>query len=55
MSNTKHVKKVDFYVANQLKEDMMTDQITIKEYRDHFKGKRRKCKWRNLSANMKVL
>ena len=26
------------YVENQLKEDMMTDQITIKEYRDPFKG-----------------
>ena len=25
-------------LANQLKEDMMTDQITIKEYIDHFKG-----------------
>ena len=26
------------YVENQLKEDMMTDQITIKEYNDPFKG-----------------
>ena len=26
------------YVENQLKEDMMTDQITIKEYIDPFKG-----------------
>ena len=26
------------YVENQLKEDMQTDQITIKEYRDPFKG-----------------
>ena len=26
------------YVANQLKEDMMTDQITIKEYKDPFNG-----------------
>ena len=26
------------YVANLLKEDMMTDQITIKEYKDPFKG-----------------
>ena len=24
------------YVENQLKEDMMSDQITIKEYKDHF-------------------
>ena len=26
------------YVANQLKEDLMTDQMTIKEYKDPFKG-----------------
>lgn len=26
------------YVENQLKEDMMTDQMTIKEYKDPFKG-----------------
>ncbi len=26
------------YVENQLEEDMMTDQITIKEYKGHFKG-----------------
>ena len=26
------------YVENQLKEDLMTDQITIKEYKDPFKG-----------------
>jgi len=25
------------YVQNQLKEDMMSDQITIKEYKDLFK------------------
>ena len=29
---------VQRYVENQLKEDMMTDQITIKEYKDPFKG-----------------
>ena len=29
---------VQRYVENQLKEDMMTDQITIKEYKDSFKG-----------------
>ena len=27
-----------WYIENQLKEDMMTDQITIKEYKDPFKG-----------------
>ena len=26
------------YVENQLKEDMMSDQLTIKEYRDSFNG-----------------
>ena len=26
------------YVENQLKEDMMSDQITLKEYKDPFKG-----------------
>ena len=26
------------YVQNQLKEDMMSDQLTIKEYKDPFKG-----------------
>ena len=26
------------YVENQLKEDMMTDQLTIREYKDPFKG-----------------
>lgn len=26
------------YVANQLKEDMMSDQMTIKEYKSLFKG-----------------
>ena len=26
------------YIENQLKEDMMTDQITIKEFKDPFKG-----------------
>ena len=31
-------KAVEKYVENQLKEDMVTDQITIKEFRDPFKG-----------------
>ncbi len=31
-------KAVEMYVKNQLQEDMMTDQITIKEYIDPFKG-----------------
>ena len=26
------------YVENQMKEDMMSDQLTIKEYKDPFKG-----------------
>lgn len=29
---------VQRYVENQMKEDMMSDQITIKEYKDPFKG-----------------
>jgi len=29
---------VSRYVANQLKEDMISNQITIKEYKDPFKG-----------------
>ncbi len=29
---------VQKYVENQLKEDMMSDQISIKEYKDPFKG-----------------
>ena len=29
---------VQRYVENQLKEDMMSDQMTIKEYKDPFKG-----------------
>ena len=31
-------KAVEQYVRNQLEEDMMTDQITIKEFIDPFKG-----------------
>ena len=34
----KNKKAVEQYVRNQLEEDMMTDQITIKEYVDPFKG-----------------
>ena len=29
---------VQKYVENQLKEDMLSDQISIKEYKDPFKG-----------------
>lgn len=31
-------KVIQEYIRNQLKEDMETDQITIKEYEDPFKG-----------------
>jgi putative transposase len=34
----KNAKKIAEYVKNQMKEDMMTDQITIKEYKDPFNG-----------------
>ena len=36
VGNNKEVVKR--YVENQLKEDMMSDQLTIKEYKDPFKG-----------------
>ena len=29
---------IEKYIQNQLKEDMMSDQMTIKEYVDPFKG-----------------
>ena len=34
----KNKKMIAEYIRNQIKEDMMTDQITIKEYKDPFKG-----------------
>ena len=34
----KNEKKIAEYVKNQLKEDMMSDQVTIKEYKAPFKG-----------------
>ena len=34
----KNEKKIAEYVRNQLKEDMMYDQISIKEYKDPFNG-----------------
>ena len=34
----KNAQKIASYVENQLREDMMSDQITIKEYKDPFKG-----------------
>lgn len=34
----KNKKVIEEYIRNQLKEDMETDQITIKEYIDLFKG-----------------
>ena len=32
------------YEENQLKKDLMTDQITIKEYKNHFKGVSKKTR-----------
>lgn len=29
---------IEEYIRNQLKEDMISDQMTIKEYIDPFKG-----------------
>ena len=34
----KNRKIIENYIKNQLQEDMMTDQITIKEFIDPFKG-----------------
>jgi putative transposase len=34
----KNAKRIAEYVRNQLKEDMMSDQMTIKEYKDPFNG-----------------
>lgn len=34
----KNAKRIAEYVKNQLKEDMMYDQVSIKEYKDPFNG-----------------
>lgn len=34
----KNAKKIAEYIANQLKEDQIEDQMTIREYTDPFKG-----------------
>ncbi len=34
----KNAKKIAEYARNQLQEDMMYDQISIKEYKDQFNG-----------------
>lgn len=34
----KNKKKIEEYIKNQQNEDMITDQISIKEYMDPFKG-----------------
>ena len=34
----KNTKKIAEYIANQLKEDQIADQISMKEYMDPFKG-----------------
>ena len=34
----KNTKKIEEYIQNQLKEDMMHDQMTLKEYIDPFTG-----------------
>ena len=38
----KNTKKIQEYIQNQLKEDYMADQITLKEYTDPFTGKKNK-------------
>ena len=37
----KNEKKIAEYVRNQLKEDQMYDQISIKEYMDPFKNNKK--------------
>ena len=36
----KNKRKIEEYIRNQIQEDMISDQITIKEYIDPFKGQR---------------
>lgn len=36
----KSTKKIEEYIENQLKEDEISDQITIREYMDLFTGKK---------------
>ena len=34
----KNAKKIEEYIRNQLKEDQISDQMTLKEYTDPFMG-----------------
>ena len=36
----KNTKKIQEYIQNQLKEDYMADQISLKEYIDPFTGRK---------------
>ena len=36
----KNTKKIQEYIQNQLKEDYMADQISLKEYIDPFTGEK---------------
>ena len=36
----KNAKKIGEYIANQLKEDQISDQITLKEYDDPFTARK---------------
>ena len=38
----KNAKMIEEYIQNQLKEDLASDQITLKEYIDPFTGSKRK-------------
>lgn len=40
----KNTKKIQEYIRNQLKEDYIADQISLKEYIDPFTGKKNKRK-----------
>lgn len=38
----KNAKMIEEYIQNQLEEDLVSDQITLKEYTDPFSGIRQK-------------
>ena len=40
----KNAKRIAEYVKNQLQEDMMYDQISIKKYKDPFNGHKRRMR-----------
>ena len=41
----KNAKRIVEYVRNKLQEEMMYDQISIKEYKELFNGLSKKCNY----------